>query len=304
VTGVQVWERVTRSAALGIRFWDVAAGSNDIDGLEVDVFPRSNPRARCRALPNRSGVYVAHAVRGLHDYEFGFVDPWAASPAQTAPYRIEVRDPEGRYLPMGFDADLPARGLLSWLAPWLSPPDTIALPTEAGSPAMTLRERIPLFSAPTRPAPDPFAVVYAQLAEDASPGSRPAAWCLLGVSIDGSMRGLGLSDREGRVAVIFPYPEPARRRLVSPPDVSPPVEHNDFTWEVELTPFLSAASPAREAPQIADLASVLRSLDTPGRATVSRTSPGLPLRLAYLQPLTVRTEGGTGADASYLFVSA
>ncbi len=305
MSAVQVWERVTRNAALGLRFWDAAEQTSAIDDLFVEVFPRSNPRARARAHPNRSGVYVAHAIRGLHDYEFGFTDPLVASPPLTGPYRVEVRDPAGRFLPIAFDADLPARGLFTWVAPWLSPPRAVTLPTEAGSPSMPLLERIPLFSAPTRPVPDPLAVVYAQLMEEASPPlRRPAAWCLLGVSIDGLMRGLGMADREGRVAVLFSYPEPPRRSLTSPPEASPPEARNDFTWEVDLTAFWSPQSPPGEASEIADLAVVLRSLDTPGTVIVSRVSPGMPLHLTYRQPLTVRTGGGAGVDASYLFVSA
>jgi hypothetical protein len=298
MTSVHVWERVTRHAALGLRFWDPAEATSAVDGLMVEVYPRSNPRSRSRARPNRSGVYVAHAVPGLHDYEFGFGDALAGSPPRP-PYRVEVRDPWGRFLPIAFDADLPARGLFTLAVPWLSPPRGLDLLAAQGSPAPAI-EGIPLFSAPTRPVPDPLAVVYAQLMEDASPPSgRPAAACLLGVSIDGVLCGLGLADREGRVAVIFPYPEPPRRSLASPP-----VARDDFAWEVELTAFWSPRSPAREPSEIADLADVLGSLGAPRAVIVSRVSASMPLSLTYRQPLTARTAGGAGADASYLFVSA
>jgi hypothetical protein len=300
MSGVRVWERLTRNAALGLRFWDAAESTSAVDGLLVEVFPRSNPRARCRAFPNRSGVYVAHAIQGLRDYEFGLDDPLAESPPRTAPYRVEVRDPSGRFLPFAFDADLPARGLFTSIAPWLSPSRAVTLLTEPGSPPGPAIEGIPLFSAPARPVPDPLGVVYAQLMEEASPSSRrPAAWCLLGVTVDGARRGLGLADEVGRVAVIFPYPEPPRRSFASPPE-----QHNDFTWEVELVAFWSRPSPARPAPAIPDLADVLASLDAPGTVVLSRVSPAMPLRLGYRQPLTVRTAGAADADASYLFVSA
>jgi hypothetical protein len=294
---VAVRERVTRHAALGLRFWDAVQQTSAIDGLVVEVFPRSHPRARSWAVPNRSGVYVAHRIAGLHDHEFGNVDPRAGSPPGTTPHRVEVRDPSQRFLPLAFDADLPARGLFTCVVPGLSPPRAMTLPTEPGSPALPLIGRIPLFSAPTRPVPDPCAAVYAQVREE--DGGR-AAGCLLGVSIDGFLCGLGLADDEGRVVVMFPYPEPPRRSLASPPEA-----RNDFTWEVELTAFWSPPSPVPEPPGIADLAVILESLERPpATVIVSRVSPAVPLRLGYRQPLTVRTAGATGVEASYLFVSA
>jgi hypothetical protein len=308
MSGFQVIERVTRNAPLGVRFWDVAAGTTAVDGLRVEVFPRSNPRARTLAVPNRGGVYVAHALPaaapapsppGMTEraWEFSDAEPAELWAAAARPYRVEVRDPRGRFLPCAFDAELPARGLLTWLAPWLSPPRPIALPGESGSPPRPMLERIPLFSSPSRPVPDPLAVVRAHLREQGS--RREAAWCLLGVSIDGAPRGLGLADEHGRVAVIFPYPEPPRRRLASPPE-----PRNDFTWQVELAAFAAPASPPGPVPELADLARVLGGLETPRAVVESVTSPGAPLRLAYRQELTVRTAGAAGEDASYLAIAA
>src|SRR5829696_6086057 len=158
-----------------------------------------------RAVPNRSGVYVAQTIPsftgqgspedlGLRDWEGSAAEPdevWALAPR---PYRVEVRDPRGRFVPFAFDAGLPAKGLLAWAAPWLPSPAPAALPA-IGSPAGLL-EPIPLFSCPSRPVPGTMAVVRAQLREQGA--ERPAAWALLGVRIDGEMRGLGLADAEGR----------------------------------------------------------------------------------------------------------
>jgi hypothetical protein len=297
VTDVLVRETVTRNAALGIRFWDTAEATALVDGLDVELFAPANPAKRRRCVPNRSAVYVAHAVPGLHDYEYGFEGAPGASPPQALRRRIEMTDPAGRFLPIAFDADLPHRGIFSFAAPWLSPPQAVTLPTEAGSPPLALVERIPLFSAPARPVPDPLGVAYAQLRDDAT--RKPVAWCLLGVTIDGVMRGLGLSDIEGRVAVMFPFPEPPRRAISSPP-----AAHDDFAWEVTLTAFRSWVSPPAEPPGIPDLAQVLESLDSPATVITTRNPPGTPFRLGYRQPLTARTAGGAGEDAAYLFVSA
>ena len=296
MSAVRVIEKVARHVALGLRFWDVAQGSLAIDGLFVEIFLRANPGARTVVRSNLSGVYVAHGVPGLRDFEFSQADPEILWGTVMRAYRVEVRDPLGRFLPIAFDADLPVRGLYSWRAPWLSPPQPFTFPGEGGSPPQLMIERVPLFSAPSRPVPEPLAVVYAQMREQGS--ARDAAWGLLGVSVDGVARGLGLADHRGRVAVMFPYPEPPRINLASPPEA-----RNDFTWQVSLSAFLQTASPQTDAPPIADLADVFASLSTPRDVIESSISPASPLRLTYREALTARTAGTTGADASYLFFS-
>ncbi|HEY1137839.1 MAG TPA: hypothetical protein VGE64_10135 [Xanthomonadaceae bacterium] len=301
---------VQRNVALGLRFWDVAAATSLVDGLVVEVFPQANPHARRHALPNPSAIYVAHALAGLRAFEGHETrdddpvdEPWRAaregSPPLAAGYRIEVRDPRGRFLPIAFDADLPARGLLSWLAPWLSPPQPIALPGTSPSSPQVLLDRIPLFSAPSRPTPEPLAVVRAQMRE--AVGGRVAAWALLGVEIDGDVVGLGLADREGRVAVHFPYPEPPRTPLSSPPEA-----RSDFRWIVGLTAYASSSSPPvppSEVPMIPDLADVLAQLASPRAVVDGVVSPVPPRRLEYRVPMTARTEGQPEADASWLLLS-
>jgi hypothetical protein len=302
MTGVRVLERVARNAPLGLRFWDVAGATSTVYGLRVEVFPRANPRARTLASINGSGVYVTHHLPmappppGPREFEFSDSEPDELWPATTRGYRVEVSDPDGRFLPVAFDADLPARGLFTWRAPWLSPPEPVALPTESGSPAVLLIERVPLFSAPSRPVPSPLAVVYAQLRELGS--GQDAAWCLLTVAIDGVVRGVGLADAQGRIAVIFPYPEPPRMSLASPPEA-----RNDFTWQLALSAFGFSASPPGAVPAVPDLADIFASLSTPRTVVESTVSPSLPFRLTYREALTARTAGTTGADASLLLVS-
>jgi hypothetical protein len=296
---VAVLERVQRHAPLGLRFWDAAAATSSIDGLEVDVFARTRPQARNRAFVNRSGVYVAPGVVGLRDFEFNDVEPAELWSVATRSYRVEVRDPRGRFLPIAFDADLPMRGLCTWRAPWFSPPRAIFLPGDAGSPPRLMIERIPLFSTPQRPVPEPLAVVYAQLRE--SGAERAAAWALLTASIDGDVRGLGLADREGRVAVMFPYAEPPRSTLSSPPSA-----RNDFRWLVGLEAYYDIGSPQVAAPEIPDLGLVLSQLAAPRELLGSTLSPTLPLPalpLEYRVPLSARTEATPTGASSFLFVS-
>lgn len=289
-----------RHAAIGVRFWDVACATSLIDGLQVEVFPRANPRARKPMKPNPSGVYVGHAVSGLHDFEYSDTDPpalWASAEAALRACRIEVRDPFGRFLPIAFDADLPHAGLFTWNAPWFSPPQPIVLPDSSGSPPQLMLERIPLFSAPERALPDALAVVYAQMREPLT--QRAAAWACLGVSIEGQRCGIGLADRQGRVAVMFPYPEPPRRALASPPEA-----RSDFSWPAELEVFWSLPSPPPPVPEIPDLEQVLAQLATPGTVHDTVPPPAAIRRLEYRVPLTARAFGASPPDASWLLVSA
>jgi hypothetical protein len=302
VSDVRVLERVARNAALGLRFWDTAAATSAVDGLRVEVFPRANPRARTIAQVTRSGVYVAHALPvtspppSPREFEFTDAPPDVLWSAATRAYRVEVTDPAGRFLPIAFDADLPARGLFTWRAPWLSPPQLVAPTGAPGSPLQFLVEGVPLFSDPSRPVPEPLAVVYAHVHELGT--AREAAWSLLTVAIDDAVRGVGLADAHGRVAVMFPYPEPPRMSLASPPEA-----RNDFTWEIAVSAFWLATSPPGPAPAIADLADVFASLSAPRTVIESTGSPAIPLRLTYREPLTARTAGTAGADPSLLLVS-
>lgn len=294
---VRVLETVQRHTALGLRFWDVSAATSQIDGLQVEVYPLQRPHLRRSAQPNLSYIYSVSGLAGLASFEHSDIDPPQAWAVPLRRYRVEVRDPQERFLSIAFDADLPARGLFHWRAPWLSPPQSISLPTETGSPPALLLDRIPLFSAPSRSVPEPLAAIYAQLAFE---NDAPCAWALLQATI-GDRQGLGLADELGRVAVLFPYPPPPR-----PPLTSPPAPRDDFHWDVELTAFVQApASPAVAAasPRIADLGDVLRQLDFPQRLLGSLASPSAelePQALEYRVPLTVRT---TAAPTSCLYVS-
>jgi len=294
---LQELEVLRRHTALGLRFWDVATGAVAIDGLFVEVYPQARPDARSQAVVNRSGVYVCHRVAGLRDFEFDADTapdaPWAG--AVQRPYRVEVSDPQGRFQPMAFDAALPARGLSTWLVPWLSPPQPIVLPGDTGSPPAPRVGLVPLFSTPSRPLPDPLAVVYAQMREAGT--ERDAAWALLGVAIGGQPRGLGLADAQGRVAVMFPYPEPPRRPFASPPEA-----RSDFGWSVELTPYWTSASPPLQTSAMAFLAAVLAQLSNPRVPLEAGASPSQPWRLDYRVPLTARSPSlAPPADALLYF---
>jgi hypothetical protein len=292
---VRVFEHVVRRGPLGLSLWDVARATHLADGLEIDVRLRARPEASVRAFANRSGIYCALGLPGLRGFELGEADDAAAWSATMRQYRIEVRDPQGRFLPFWFNADLPVRGLLGAVAPSLSPP--IALPG-LGSPPQLVIQGIPLVSAPSRPVPEVLAVVRAELREFGS--ERPAAWCLVTAAIGGIVCGFGISDRQGRVAVLFAHPEPPRPTLTSPPSAN-----NDFRWNVELAVYYDPPPADAPVPDIADLAAVLAQAGHPRTLFRSVASPPQelpPLSLDYRVPLTVRTEAGPTGPSSYLYV--
>jgi hypothetical protein len=283
---------------VGLRVWDIAAGTNLVDGLQVDLSARTDPESAVRAYLTRSGVYAASGLPGLRPFEFGAGDEDTAWTAALRRYRVEIRDPQGRFLPLGFDADLPARGLFTWLAPGASPPQPLILPTDHSSPPATMLGCVPLFSAPSRAIPAPLAALRAQLREL---GNSPAAYALLTASIDGTTCGIGLADDQGRVAIFFAYPDRPR-----PPLTSPPQAKNDFRWDVALAAYYVPRPPGAPVPAIPDLADILAQLNTPRTLFASTASPPQLLTAQALQygvALTLRTEVTPTGPSSYLFVN-
>lgn len=283
---VQIWERVTRRVPFGLRLWDIATDSYLTDGLEIDVVMQKRPQSRIRAFANRSGIYCAFNLPGLHEFESDDTDnadTWKA----LHRYRVEVRDPAERFLPFSFDTDLPALGLINWPTPWASLLQSFLPLANNGSPPAQAVEYIPLFSTPSRQVMGPLAVVRAQLRENDT--NRPAAWCLLMASIDATVHGIGLADEEGRVVILFPYPKRPRPVLTSPPSAT-----NSIRWNLVLAAYYVPRPVDTPVPDIPDLSAVLEQLNAP-RTLFPEASL---LQLEYGKPLTVRSP-----DSSFLLIS-
>jgi len=236
---VDVLDRVTRVAPLGVRFWDPVVGAVVRDGLEVTLYPTGSPQLRVLAQPNPSGVYVLHSGPGLGRAATGAgdADYWQHIP-ETRDYRCAVRDTQSRYQPVAFNARLPFEGLLQVQCASPSPP--------------VYAQGIELFSAPTRAVPSAMAIIRAELTR-ASTG-RPAAWAMLTVEFAGAFLGRGVADEKGRIAAIFPYPEPERRPRQSPPEsLSPPQPSALMTWEVEVRVHHSPALAGTTLPDLCDV---------------------------------------------------
>jgi hypothetical protein len=256
---LQILERLTLVAPLGLRFHDAATGESVASGLVVTVYPANNAARRVAAVVNRSGTYVLHHATGLREFEQGAGDDefWATLPQPQA-FIVEVLDGERRFQPFVFEAELPAaRGLYRWPSPFEpSPPSPPSVSATQSS--------IPLYSAPARALSSGMAVVRADMWD--TQRSAPAAWAVLEARIGGQLHARGLSDERGSIALIFPYPKPNDAPLASPVE-SPPRNQNvpllEQTWDITLNAGYAPGPPGSNAPSFPDLRATLDQLNAP-----------------------------------------
>lgn len=263
-----VLEHVTRTALLGVRFWDRVTGRPVADGLQV-----VEPVSGTVASVGPSGVFAFHDLPGFAASAYGAGDEefWA-SPPERADVRFALTDATGRFVPYTFDADVPARGLFSEDCGLpASPPDVIGA--------------LPLFSTASRTVASGMARVTADLV-DASTGDA-AAYAVLEVQAPSMLTQRGVADADGRVAVLFAYPEPPPDPGGSPPPGSRALTAQ--TWPLTLTVhYAPAATAAFDAP---DLCAVLTQ---PAGTLLGHASPPDPLgpqTLAFGRELALRTSG-------------
>ena len=232
-----VLERLTRVAPFGVRFWDAVTNRVVSDDLSVTAYLPGDPSRRFAAMPNRSGVYVLHHAPGLSAFTFGVGDEafWSnQSPPRS--FVIEVNDVQGRFQPMAFTAALPRQGIFAWEEPHTSPPRSV-------------QPAVPLYSAPTRTVPGGMAVVRADLWDAAN--DRPAAWAIVEAWSESQVLTHAMADAQGRVAMIFPYPEAQSGSLSSPlgsPLGGGPRLLSDQTWPLRFGVFYSPRTPTPRAP--------------------------------------------------------
>ena len=305
---LQIIERLTIVTPLGVRFLDEVTGKYIGDGLIVTAYPPDNPARRTSGFVNRSSTYVLSNLPGLHEAEIGSGDQefWDNLPVKRR-FVIEVVDAERRFQPFTFSTDAPVRGLLEWAGlPGDSPP--LAVPG------------VPLFSSPNRSVPASLAVLRAELHEWREGSDHiggPAAWAVLEARIDGRVTARGFADEQGRIALIFPYPEPLIDGLGSPPDVSrlsPPGPTGQSLrgqeWPIELAAYygrLRPVPPTFNARPIPDLSDVFMQPPAELYADSERQTPLTVARLRFGQELTVRSRDFTketidGDPISALFI--
>jgi len=200
-------DRVSRVAPFGVRFLDTVTRSTVGDGLVVTAYRTSQPDRRFAASLNQANTFVLQNVPGLSELEFGAGDPvyWDNLPAPME-FTFEVSDRYRRFQPFSFTANLPHRQAFTL---------TCDSPLEAFS-------GVPLFSTAARSIPGGFGVIRAELHDideydDRTHTYAPAAWAVLEAYYDGEFMARGVADQQGRLVLIFPYPEPINPPIVSPP---------------------------------------------------------------------------------------
>jgi hypothetical protein len=281
VTTAVLGEAVVRRAPLGLRFWDVAAGTPFLGSLDVAVRDELASGAlgrRRRALVGRSGV---HAVLDLPDDG----RTAAALTSGTVPdrrARVEVEDPARRYLPFSVGVGLPTWQLAgtdctdgSFSAPLGRPVAPAAF--------------VPLFSAASRTLPPGRAVVRAHLrlaGDAAGADGPPARWSLVTVSAEAGPVACGLSGDDGQVVVVLPWPELSAGTPGSGGDLgsglAEPVPLGRQIWSLDVGVHTDPVLAARLAPP--DLCAVL---DQPPAAVLQLSTHDL----VYGREATLRSPG-------------
>jgi hypothetical protein len=271
-----VLERLTRVAPFGVHFWDAVSNRTVSDDLSVSACLPDNSSRQFALTPNRSGVYVLHHAPGLETFERAAGDEvfWQNLPPPR-PFVIEVSDLQRRFLPMAFTVALPIRGIVGWQ-------DANASPRGAMQPGL------PLYSAPTRAVPGGMAVVRADLWDVQN--DRPAAWAMVETQSEEQPPMRAMADEKGRVAVIFPYPEPLPGSLSSPlgsPPGGGPKLLTEQTWSLRLRVFYSPRTPIAGVPALED---VLNQAPATAVDVVSPPVPLLEVRLAFGKELIVKSQ--------------
>jgi hypothetical protein len=261
---VALLESVTRTALLGMRFWDALTARVVCEGITV-----TETSSGTAGTAGPSGVFAFHDLPGLYASAFGDGSPgfWA-SPPEHAVFSFEVTDATNTFLPFGFSAAAPTRELLAQ-AP-SSPPGM---------------SDMPLFSSTARQLPAASAVVRAELWDALA--ARPAPSALLEVTVSGATH-YGLSDAAGRVVVAFPYPEPPTQ-ISSPPGSQG--SWTTATWPLTLGVRYAAAPAGAASSAVPMLDAVLAQ---PQAVLLAASSPETPLggaTLPYGSELVLRSAG-------------
>jgi len=142
---------------------------------------------------------------------------------------------------------------------------------------------IPLFSAPTRSPQGGMAVLRAELWDPLPRGGEgaPAAYALLEASLAGRQTLRAVADAKGRVALVFPYPEPAGAGGTVPPPA-----YTSQEWEVRLRAFYT---PRGEVPPLPDLPAVFEQPAARLWSDEARTQPLTKATLRFGRELVLRS---------------
>jgi hypothetical protein len=295
----QVIERLTIVTPLGLRFWDQVTEKIIGDGLIVTAYPPDNPSRTTSAFVNRSSTYVLRNLPGLKRAEIGEGDDeyWGNLPV-TRTFTIDVRDSERRFQPFTLSLQAPQRGIVKW-------PDQL-VPDLPG---------IPLYSSTSRKVPAAVAVIRAELREWKAEGDHlgeAAAWAVIEASLDGREVARGYADERGRIALIFPYPDPVTDAMDSPPysSLSPPGAAPALLkgqqWAIELTARYARLRPEPPMRNIQPVPDLTEVFSQPPAILYANSQLDRLLDLETLhfgQELILRSRNSEGESLPVLFIT-
>lgn len=274
-------ERVTRVAALGVRFFDPVR-QRVVSDLVVHAYWPGSTRRPQPLHAGPSGIFALHSTGPEWiDLEAtaGTDAFWGHLPAPRN-VLLAVRDPAGRFLPFTLPAPVPPPGTGPGQ---LFTPDCL-LASPASLPWAI--DAVPLFAAPAGVAPEGMAVVRADLWN--LPADRPAAGAVLAVSFDGRGIGWGMADARGSVVAVVPYPEPVDFTPGSPGAGESPWSQ---TWELEIAVAVQAnltawaplpGASAASQPSL-DLCAAWGQLQHPSATVWASRSPDQTMTTAVLR---------------------
>ena len=290
MTRVDVLETLSIVTPLAVRLRDEATLAFVSDGLSATVHPPGVPELAVSGTINRAGLFVFRNLPGLRRIEQGSGDAgfWAANPPQAG-FVLEVGDAAGRFLPWSLGVKLPQRSVLGL---GLTSPPASPVTVQTGGETASL----PLYSAPSRPAPEGLGVLRAELWD--ADADEPAAWALIEARAGEQRRVTGMADAGGRVMLPLPYPKPPSE-LGSPLGGGGPVTR--LSWPVAFTVRYRRRSPV---PRVPDLADVLTQPPVTAWQETSRTTPWTSATLSFGRDLVLASSASGGGASSTLLITS
>lgn len=290
-------ETFRRYTPLGLRFWDAATDTRVSGALAVRVWLEDDPRQQVSGRPTVGGNVAVHNIPGLSEVERSGVP--AGTPPGSLPqatYVVEVKDLDRRFVPTAFRVDLPRaeRGFY-----------TIH---EDGSPPEDRPPGVFLFSAPERPVPTQLASVRASMrrADTGAPVAFAAVYAELddGGADPAGRLWAGVSDANGNVQILFPYPRVEFVPPPSPPSDSRPL--SEYTWPLRFR--VHSAPDDLDTPDGAEVPDLQSIFDQdpatliPDASAPSTSSPDLAVSLQHGRPCVAATANAPPEERGYLRV--
>ena len=286
-------DRFVRHVPLGFAFRDASDLSLVGDELKVRITDAGRPFRTAVLGPTPSSTWMTPRLPGL-DAELA--ETPAAWPAKARTFHVAVDDPFRRFLPIRFDAKLPARGRFVWPG-WAALDQAKIGPLlPADAPVAYVPDYLPLFPSMTRAISVSRAMVRAQLAERQADGSdKAAAWAAMTVTVAGKIIALGIAGANGSIAASGGYPA-----LPSQTPAEAAKGRDEVTWDAEIAVYWDELTD-----DLPDLGAILGQLSSPARIALKQFGktdplPAQPLTLG--RPLTLASMKSASERLSTLYL--